>query len=77
MLFKGTPMWLFPRGNCWVNVQIVTNEVWVHHRNLISTPSEHINILPKEGNQLFLLLQRQLNADSKVPITITVYDNLL
>ena len=77
MLFKGMPRWLFPRGNHWVNVQMVTNEVWIHPGSLISAPSKYIHILPKEGNQLFLLLERLLNPYLKVPIIIVVYDNLL
>ena len=58
MFFRGTSQWLFLRGNRGVNVQMVTNEVWIHPKSLISALSKNVNILLKKGDQLFLLLWR-------------------
>jgi len=49
MFFRRVLRWLFLRGDRWINIQLMTNEIWIHPESFISTPSKHINVLSKES----------------------------
>ena len=49
MFLRRAPRWLFPRGDRWIDIQIMTNEIQVHPKSFISTPSKHINIFSRES----------------------------
>ena len=71
MFFGRAPRQLLLRGDTWLNVQMMTNEIWIHPGSFISTPREHVNVFPEENNQFFLLMMRQLNSHlEKLPLII-------
>ena len=55
-MFPGwTPRWLSSRNDGWINIQMMTNEIWIYPRGFISVPCKHINIFSQKINQLLLL----------------------
>ena len=55
MLLGWTPRWLSSRNDGWINIQMMTNKVWIYPWGFTSIPCEHINIFPKKFDQLLLL----------------------
>ena len=75
MLFERALRWLFLKGDRWVNIQVMINEVGIHPGSFISILGKHINVLSKESNQLFILPRRQLNSHLKELIIIIIIIN--
>ena len=59
------PRWLPLQSNGGVNVQMVRNEIGIYAQGFVCIPCKHINILPKELNQLTPLQLRQLSPNLK------------
>ena len=55
---------------------MMTNEVRIQPRGLISILCKHINVSSKKFYQHFLLLKRQLSLDLKELLQIITYNNL-
>ena len=55
MLFRWPTKELLPKGHYQINIQMVTNEVWVHPWSFISTPCKDIDVSFKELYQFLLL----------------------
>ena len=55
VFFKRMPSWLSFWNDGRINIQMMTNEVWIYPRGFISISCEHINIFPKKFDQLLLL----------------------
>ena len=66
---------LLPRGNRWINFQMVTDEFWIYSWGFISIPGKDINVPSKEFYQLFFLLMRQLGSNLKELFQIVLYSN--
>ena len=67
---------LFPRGDQWINFQVVTDEFWINSWGFISIPSKDINVPFEEFYQFFFLLMRQLGSNLKEFFQIVSYNNL-
>ena len=76
MIFRRAPRRLFFGGDRWIDIQMVTNEIWIHPRSFISTLCERINISSKKFYQLFLLLRKRLSPDLKELLWIITYNNI-
>ena len=46
MFLKWTPRWLYSQSNGWINIQMMTNEIWIYPRGFIGVPCKHIYISP-------------------------------
>ena len=55
ILLGWTPRWLSSRSDGGINIQMMTNEVWIYSWGFISVPCEYIHISPKKFDQLLLL----------------------
>ena len=55
MLLGRTPRWLSFQSDGRINIQMMTNEIWIYPRGFISISCKHINILPKKFDQLLHL----------------------
>ena len=55
MLLGWTSRWLSSRSDGGINIQMMTNEIWIYPRGFISIPCKHINIFPQKIDQLLFL----------------------
>ena len=76
MLFGWTPRGLFPRGDQWINFQVVTDEFWINSWGFISIPGKDINVPSEEFYQLFFLWIRKLGSNLKELFRVVSYSNL-
>ena len=50
MLLGRTPRWLSSRSDGRINIQMITNEIWIYSRGFIGVPCKHIYISPQKIN---------------------------
>ena len=57
MILRQASRWLLSRDDKRVDVQMMTNEVWIHPWSFVSIPSEYVNVPLEEFHQLLFLLR--------------------
>ena len=46
MFFRRMLRWLSSRSDGWINIQMMTNEIWIYPQGFIGISCKHINIFP-------------------------------